>query len=71
MVLDYGHEHKATGHARMYRISRKELLFVESDCPKALWRRHRDSLNRTVPVVASDQAVLTSMNRFRRIWRMK
>lgn len=71
MVLDYGQELKATRHARMYRISRKELLFVESECPTALWRRYRDYLNKTVPVVAGNDAVLTSMNRYRRIWRLK
>ncbi len=70
LAIGYGGEHKATGHANMYRIERKELLYLESECPAPLWRRYRDTLNRTVPVINGD-VVVTSMNRYRRIKRLK
>jgi len=71
LVLEYGDEFKATDHAAMYRISRKELLYLANDCPPPLWRRYRDSLNRTVPVISNSGVVLTTMQRYRKIWRSK
>lgn len=71
LVLEHGEMHKARGHATMYRISKKELLFVKHDCPKPLWRRYRDSIGKAVPVVGTEGDVLTAMNRYRRIWRLK
>jgi len=71
LVIAFGDEHKATGHATMYRVGRRELRFLRADCPEPLWRRYRDWLNKTVPVVSDRGDVLTSMNRFRRIYRRK
>ena len=71
LVLNYGSEHKALGHASMYRIGRRELRFLREDCSDILWRKYRDSLNKTVPVVSASGNVLTAMHRYRRIWRLK
>lgn len=71
LVLDYGTEHKATDHAAIYRIGKRELKFIEAECPDILWRRYRDTLNKTVPVVSQSGVVVTAMNQYRRIWRMK
>jgi hypothetical protein len=71
LALEFGLEHKATNHGRMYRVPKRELRFLKADCPEPLWRRYRDSLNRIVPVVAGDDQVLTAMHRFRRIRRFK
>lgn len=71
MVLDHGVEFKASDHAAMFRISKKELRFLESECPRPLWRRYRDSLNKTVPVVSKEGLILTAMQRYRKIRRVK
>jgi hypothetical protein len=71
LALNFGEEHKATGHGRMYRIQKRELRFLKADCPEPLWRRYRDKLNRIVPVLADGGEVLTAMHRYRKIWRLK
>ncbi|MDF2457754.1 MAG: hypothetical protein K0S79_170 [Nitrospira sp.] len=71
LVLEHGKTHKATGHATMYRISKRELLFVKHDCPKPLWRRYRDSITKAVPVVADGETIITAMHRRERIRNLK
>lgn len=71
LVLAYGDEHKAADHATFLRVGKKELLFLQSDCPVALWRRYRDWLNKTVPVVSSSGDIVTAMNRSTPIRRRK
>ena len=71
MVMDHGVAIKATGRASMYRVSKKELPFLKNECPAPLWRRYRDSLNRTVPVVAEGDTVITARHRWKRIRKLR
>lgn len=71
LAIAHGDEHKAARHAVMYRVSRKELLFIRNDYPEPLWRKYRDSLGRAVPMVADGSAIVTAMRRHRKMKRLK
>jgi hypothetical protein len=70
LVMAYGEETKARGHASMLRITRKELEYVQGEWPDPLWRKYRDRINKIVPVVGADGRVITTMHRYRRLWQI-
>lgn len=70
LILSYGEDAKAGHGCSLMRISRRELPFVESECPPMLWRRYRDRLRAMATVVNHEgQQVVTVMHRRKPIWK--
>lgn len=71
LVLGYGEEMKANRHSRMVRLKKRDLLELQNDVPETLWKKYRDSINRTVPLLGDGDKVITVMHRYRRIRTIK
>lgn len=71
LVLGYGEELKAYRHGRMMRLKKRDLLELQNDVPEILWKKYRDSITRTVPLLGDAGNVITVMHRFRRIRTVK
>lgn len=70
LVMAYGDEVQAGHGCRLFRISSREIRFVESEFPPMLWRRYRDRLRSMATVVShADQKVVTVMHRNKPIWK--
>lgn len=70
LVMEYGNDVQAGHGCRLFRIPRREIRFVESECPPMLWRRYRDRLRSMATVVShADQKVVTVMHRSKPIWK--
>lgn len=70
LVIAYGDEIKGARSARLYRLPLKEMRFLAEECPPMLWRRYRDRLRTVTAVVdTSDAHVLTTMHRYKPLWK--
>lgn len=64
LVLAYGEPVQAGQGRRLYRIQRKEMRYLATDCPPLLWKRFRDSLKNMAMVTDDgDQTIITAMHR--------
>jgi hypothetical protein len=71
LVLSYGEELKAHRHGRIVRLKKRDFLELQNEVPEILWKKYRDSLTRTVPLLGEAGDLVTVMHRFRRIRRVK
>ena len=71
LVLGYGDELKANRHRRMVRLKKRDLLELQNDVPEILWKKFRDTIARTVPLLGNSGNIITVMHRFRRIRTVK
>ena len=70
LVLEYGDDFKAGRNCRIFRISRTEAKFLKTECPPMLWRRYRDKLLKVASVVdRADDTLITTMHRYRPLWK--
>ena len=68
-IVSHGAETHAGDGCRYYRISRHEMSAVRRECPAELWKRYRDRLHQITPLVSQEQEVVTTMHRYRPLWK--